>query len=620
MPRWFRLLTDPWSSLDYKERLHYGMDRPWVVPTWVAHHARRLETYKYLAALMSNKGREYIHEAEDRREYGDAAVIVNIVRSAVTGDDVSLSVTGAADLSDDKNATPAKKAEAAAATARLDELNEWADDERLQMKVVETERDAVGLGDGVYALGINHEKGRVRLRCYDPGFYFPYIDPNDPEDEFPKRVDIAWEYRLFAGDFYGESVVKVHRITWELGRIQPTANEDGTPGELQIGDTVDDRGRIVRLYPWNDQPSPWTCYLTDAVWEIGDLNAGNNAEGGQMRVDTFPLDKAEFVANEEGLVYDHLDLRLDFVPVVHLPNNVAVKAHYGQSILSSVAQLLDDMSAADTDAASAAALAGTPILGTSGPSTGSDGEPIEVRPGLLIGNLGQGGKLDVVDLSRGLTALLAYIKELRDRLSVNTRIPPEVLGRIESSSRAVSGVKVALSFGPLRGLVEEMRLVRKEKYNLLLKFLQRMEIAAGFWSGDVLDANITFGSFLPSDQTSTIDAVLKLFAAHLISRKTAIAQLVEEGIIDVDLADELEACEAEDFTAALAYFEATDDVKGTFDLLHHDQPPPPALPPPGNLPPAPGMPALPPGQPAVSARTPKTAPLNSLQPTGQNGR
>lgn len=534
-----RVLIDAFAGLDHKVRVHTATDRPWIAPTWVGDHARRLEHYKALAAYRVNKAREYLQDATDRREYGDAALIVNIVRSAVTGDDVSLTVEGAdADLPDD--ASPADKAKAAAAVARLAELEQWALDEKLQMKVVETERDAVGLGDGVYALGINLPKGRTRLRCYDPGNYFPRIDPNDPEDEFPRAIDIAWEYEEQVGP---ELKVRVHRITWELA-------------DLPDGET--------RLYPWNDKPTATTCYLTDAIWAIEDLQS---PLGGQLSVENFPLDKAQFVDSADKIPTDRIDLRFDFIPVVHKPNTVAIKEHYGESVLSSVAQLLDDIQNGDTQAMKAAALAGTPMVSTGdGPATGPDGLPLTVRAGMMIT-----GTLTPLDLSAALDAIMRYAAALRDLLSVNTRIPPEVLGRVKGADQP-SGVKVALSFGPLRGLIEEMRLVRREKDALLLKMVQRMQIAAGFWSGEVLPATITYGSFLPSDASATIEAVQKLFAAHLISRKTAIGRLVEEGIIQVDLAEELEACEAEDFAAALAYFEATEDVPGTFALLHRHQP------------------------------------------------
>ena len=56
------------------------------------------------------------------------------------------------------------------------------------------------LGDGVYVITADVEKERPRLRLFDAGFYFPELDPNRPEDEFPRRVHIAWEYVQDHGD------------------------------------------------------------------------------------------------------------------------------------------------------------------------------------------------------------------------------------------------------------------------------------------------------------------------------------------------------------------------------------------------------------------------------------
>src|SRR5205085_12508922 len=127
-------------------------------------------------------------------------------------------------------------------------------------------------------------------------------------------------------------------------------------------------------------------------------------------------------------------------------------------------------------------------------------------------------------------------------LSENKRVPDEVLGR-RPPSGSESGFHRLLGYGPLRSLVEEMRLVRAEKYSLLWKFVQRLQIAGGYWTGDVLPVKVKFGSYLPSDQAATIEAVIKLYNAKLISRGTAIAWLVSEGIIDVVVSEALEAGE-----------------------------------------------------------------------------
>jgi hypothetical protein len=79
-------------------------------------------------------------------------------------------------------------------------------------------------------------------------------------------------------------------------------------------------------------------------------------------------------------------------------------------------------------------------------------------------------------VSKNLLGLSAYREEQLKRLSVNARLPAEVLGRVDST-KAVAGIAMSLAFGPLRSLNSEMRLVRKMKHALLLKMAVRMAIA-----------------------------------------------------------------------------------------------------------------------------------------------
>src|SRR5205807_1508934 len=139
-------------------------------------------------------------------------------------------------------------------------------DERFGLKLIETERNAIGLGDGVYVLGWSAKKKRPRLRVFDPGFYFPVLEDSD-EDEFPSRVHMAWEAVQDERGNYVQvdpgqpspagrstpSVRRVRRITWELAPLP--------------------EGEAPRHYPWqdaDDEPATVTCYMTDAVWELND--------------------------------------------------------------------------------------------------------------------------------------------------------------------------------------------------------------------------------------------------------------------------------------------------------------------------------------------------------------
>lgn len=599
------LVLDAWAALSHKRGLDASrVPAPgvsWVAPTWVGDHDRRLTAYRLLESYYRNVSREYLpidSEAEraEHREYGDASLLVKTVVAAVLGEGAEIIVDGADDSDD---ATP----EAKAAHERQEYLRAWAapESERVVAKILETERDAVRLGDGVYVLGWSNEKRRVRLRLFDPGFYFPVLNPDDPEDEFPRTVHMAWEFERPDGN---ERRVYVRRLTWRLGPIMPRLDFEGMPlfdtdtGDMVLrdGDRFEDdpRGgrRIVRDLPWSPgEPTTTTCYMSDGTWEVRALET--------RKVDEFAADTADWKINEDGEQVRDLDLGIDFIPVVHLPNTVAIKEHYGESIIAAVAQLLDDLAATDTDRAKASALAGVPAIALSGATAP---ERATVRPGAIF-NVGANGRMDVLDLSQSLPALTDLIADLLHRLSVNVRLPAEVLGRVKAGDIS-SGIQLALSFGPMRSLIAEMRLVRDEKYPLVFKFVQRYGMLAGeLPAGETLPARLAFGSYLPNDRKGVIEEITGLFTAKLISRATALRMLVAGGIELDDIAEELERIEEEDFERALLLLEATGDEAAVFDYLHR-KPPPPGE---GRLPPNPDDQSVPPIPLPVTGQPPDEA-------------
>ena len=576
-----QFISDTWASLGYKQVME-GRDSRILAP-WVGSHWRRLTAYKLLTAIYQNRARAFLAiDDEDvrakHREYGDAALIVDTVRSAITGDDVSIVIDGP----DEKDP---------AVQQRLEWLEQWSLDERLPAKVLETELDAGKLGDGVYVVTADTEKERPRLRLFDAGFYFPDLDPNRPEDEFPRRVHIAWEYEQDHGD--GTTTRWIRRMTWELGPITPLSDSGLLRSEvLRNGDVRDSRtGAITRRYAWSDKPSRLTCYFTDGHWKLDDL-----PNGATMDNPVAWKEADHYEVGDDGRPVVALDLQKDYIPVVHLPNTVAIKEHFGESVLLRIAQALDELAAADTDAASAAKLAGTPMVAASGTSA----QDLVVKAGTVLG-LGPDGKMDALDLSAALDAVMRYIDKLQDRIVVNARLTNEAMGRVQAAN-IKSGLHLALSFGPMRSMVEGLRLVRNEKYPILLRFVQREAMAQKWITGPVQPATLAFGSFLPSDKAAVVELVSTLFKAHLISRQTAVQMLVDEGVIDVDVAEELKACEREDFESALALFEALgggdDAADEVWKMLGKTRPEPEEPPaigaPPGQppRPPAGGAPQL----------------------------
>lgn len=605
------LILDAWSSLSYKRAMGDGR-RPgldFAQPEWVDEdNARRLRAYLLLQSFVDNNARYWLDTTSDevrasRREYGDAALIVKQTLAAVVGDEQAIAVAGAdtydpdllpPDAPDDSPGQRAGSPEewaaneaALAAAVRQDWLQEWATRERFWLKLVETERRAVSLGDGVYSLGWSTRKGRVRVRPYDPGMYFPAVDDEDNDDDYPRTVHLAWE---FTRQVNGTETRFLRRITYRLGPISPRTNPD--PGPFAEDDVLRDArgrpvprdgddmdpltGRITRRMPWHeagDEPSDETCYLTDATWEIADVR----------RFDDLDPDRATYAVNEDGEELRDLDIGVDFIPLVHVPNTVAEIDHFGQSVLYHVTQIIDDIQAADTDLSSAAATTGTPSFALSGVKPtrrNADGTVVEAGTTTAYGPgtmyfLGENGAMHLLDTSKALDALIKYRDSLRKLLSENSRMPAAVLGRVDGSD-VPSGFALLLSFGPLQAMVREARMVRAEKYPLLLRFVQKLAMVGGaLAAGPLHNAHVTFGSYLPADRKQVVEEVKGLLEAKAISRLTAVTMLIEAGFTIVDAAIEVARIASEDFEGADQLASATGAVEPVYEYLGIE---PPAIP------------------------------------------
>ncbi|MFF1401393.1 hypothetical protein ACFVZD_47945 [Streptomyces sp. NPDC058287] len=143
----------------------------------------------------------------DRREFGDPAMFVDTLLAHVLGREQHITVAGAGHGSD---------GDTQAAQRIEDLLREWADRELLSMRMQQTERKAVALGDGVYRLAWGPRKQRVTLRAIDPGFYFPVIGEDDDGGEFPDRVRTSVRRREVSELRAKPSIDPIHG--WPSGR------------------------------------------------------------------------------------------------------------------------------------------------------------------------------------------------------------------------------------------------------------------------------------------------------------------------------------------------------------------------------------------------------------------
>ncbi|CAL9667140.1 hypothetical protein SUDANB145_07217 (plasmid) [Streptomyces sp. enrichment culture] len=592
------VVIDAWSWLNYKPLYsdHLGMPNRRAFPeahaTWVpAADERRLAAYKMLTAYDNNQVAELTafrdgDDARDKREFGDPAMFVDTITSHVLGDEQTITVPGAENAGTDQ-------ADPDAATAERVQtlLREWADEELLPMRLLQTERQAVRLGDGVYLLHWDTDKQRVRIRTYDPGFYFPIIDEDSDGTDFPDRVHFAWE---LPEDKARRLPARLRRITYHLDWIRPrTANgvdrtgravratvttepADGQPAEpvLGPGDQTDGNGAITRLYPWSEQPSYKTVYLTDAIWDLSDLK-------GPVDVDSLPMDKAQYATNGQGEVLDALDLYQDFIPVIHVPNTVPEPGeHWGQSSLAKVLQVFDELSSTDTDSSKASATTGSPMIGISGKAVSSQ-QQYTSGPGIVF-MMGEGGSIGTVDTSANLAELRNQIHDLKDRAAAAARLPAVALGTADPA-QFTSGYQLELALGPLDSLISGMRLARDHADRLLPKFVQRLFLAGQHpdWVGlPVLPAKLTRGAYTPTDKAAVLAEVKDAYTAKLISLETAIRRLQDIGWPIEDAEEEITRINARSFSDAKDLADAlgnADEVAAFLGREAPEQPDPPAV-------------------------------------------
>jgi Tfp pilus assembly protein PilW len=112
----------------------------------------------------------------------------------------------------------------------------------------------------VYLLAWSRAKGRPVLKTIDPGFYFPVLtDGSLDADDYPQRVHLAWETP--ADPSTGRKGT-LRRVTYELGPIGEDSEDSTT----------------TRRYGWSTQPSAVTCYLTDAEWDLDQVDKAGDID------------------------------------------------------------------------------------------------------------------------------------------------------------------------------------------------------------------------------------------------------------------------------------------------------------------------------------------------------
>lgn len=597
MPNPADLLLDAWTGLGHKQAMSDASSQLGPAPVWVGKdNRRRFTAYLLLQAYLKNAARYWLKVSlddpgrwEQHREYGDPALLVQTIRAAVLGGEPRPLVEGSDDelpppptpedirdratpemtpelmrriltegelpaddpvivdameqaLTDAFGEWEKRRRAIDAATDRQEWVDQWWVDERMAMKVLEVEDDAVGLGDGVYELVPDLENERVRVRVHEPGFYFPVHADDAQGDDFPDRIHLAWTY----DDPFGDEWLR--RITYERRRIVEF-DADGIPVRFDVS----------RRYPYApDVESKWTVVKTDARWRLKDLKR-------TFAVDQLTLESAVIAVDETGEEILELDLQQDYIPLIHIPNTSAIKELWGESALTRIAQILDDLAATDADLAVSSALVASPAITISGGAAVAGSSQITTYGPGMVFRTGD-GTMNVLDTSHSLDALTKMQDRLMQRLSVVRQVPESVLGRVELNNQ-LAGITLLLSFGPFRQYIEDLRLPRVDKYALLLKFVQRTAISHDWLKIPVADANLAFGPFLPTDQSAVVGLIVQLVNAKVISRATGMRMGQEAGVPIESIEEELAAVRHEDIDGAERLANALGSEEAAADYL-----------------------------------------------------
>jgi len=511
-------ITDEWSALSFIQWMGgESGDAPVESARYLPlSDQRRLRAYLILQSLMSNTRRSFLDmnkatplrrfgqrpevatsAADQFREYGDAMVLVEVLRDLILGESQDIIVGD-------------PEAELAEGAVDPDQaVREWVEDwvqrERFEQKLLQGEEKTCGLGDVVYTLGVSQRAKRPKLRLFDPGMYFPdtetVVDGWD-DDDFPPVVHMLWEYED------DRRQVWVRRITWAMVKL---------PAPVTA--------------PWGGVRE-WTCMYTEVEWMRSNL-----------------ISKATVYSQNMGkqprVIIKPQDLLVDFIPVVHVPNTADT---WGRSILTLVAQLLDDIQSQDSDLAVSAQTA-NPLLVTDA------NEPVVLRgmPGEQL-NMREGQ--DAKYIAASLTGQIEFVNSLLARLAKNSRLGEVLLG-IVSPADVPSGIAMSLGFHSARQVMRNGRRVREEKYPLIVKFAIRMAQAMKWLAdGETPNIEIAFGSSLPSDLETAVTAIKDLLAAGAISTETAVTMLMDVGVPIDDATDEVGRIQAEGYESMVKLVDA----------------------------------------------------------------
>jgi hypothetical protein len=431
-------------------------------------------------------------------EFGDAALVVETLRDALIG------VSGINITADDIETSESS-------LKRVKRLRKWWKAELLDSKIFENETNCTVLGDSVYRLRMSVKKGKkktVKVDTFDPGFFFPEFD----EDGDLIKAHLAWEEEYIRNN--GENGKRVYKETYVL---------------------IDDR-----------------CFVTAGYYEPMREDSSPNS-------DWFDLDDLTLISykvDNNGAEYDNMDLQIDFIPIIYIPNINVQGEPFGKSDLARALDIFSEIANSNTDMASNTSLLGSPPLVLK--SDGQYGEVDDngqssvttVGPGQVI-EVGPTGDAFLLEVHNMNAAIDSYLKGLDKKLFEVTRATKLAAGKMEGSI-IPSGISLRLMQNPLVQATLPKRIGRTHKFLLMLKFVQKLFAKFGepddmalFADDDYSHIDIEFSDIFPTDRSQAINDLAVAYTAGFLSLETAVRMCNRLGIDIDDVKKEVERIKKE---------------------------------------------------------------------------
>lgn len=379
--------------------------------------------------------------------------------------------------------------------------NDFAVREEFWSQFISMKRWMLIRGDGVFHVMADDTKPegtRLRLEELDPSTYFTIVDPIDP-----LRVTGCYIVTIVDDD-EGEPIAQ---------RQSYIKNPDSN--------TIFTKLEFFEEKSWDDR-LPLTAE------------------------DLEPVDPPSRFAGSTLLAGFELPSPIDSLPVYHFRNNREGNLPFGTSEIQGIETLLAGIIQTATDEDITITLTGVGVyVTTSGKPRDAQGNEVEwaIAPAHVIELESQEDKFDRVKGVDTVTPLLEHLGMLEGQALKTTGTPDIAVGSVDVKV-AESGIALAIQMAPIlaKNLEKEMELKTKVD-QMLFDLVNKWFVAYEGLNPGGVSLKVMFDDPLPTDRKATLDEIIALVTAKLISIAYA-QRLVRERLgieIPADMLTEIAA-------------------------------------------------------------------------------